>query len=188
VSVEYVLVGAYAAMSHGALITTQDVDVCAPLGRPNLDRIVEALRDLHPYFRFRPDSKIALYDDPARLVGFKNLNLVTDWGVIDILGDLPDVATYDQIASKAIPATFGRFTCPLIDLETLIAAKRGAGRPKDQLHLRYLEEIQRREKQQPRHLNDIPDANHDLVVRGRPIGILRKSAPRRGSYTRSFVV
>jgi hypothetical protein len=76
--VEYVLVGAFAAMGHGSMIVTHDVDVCAPLVRPNLDRIVEALRDLHPFFRFRPENqKLPLYDDPARLVGFRNIYLIT---------------------------------------------------------------------------------------------------------------
>ena len=48
--VEYVLIGGFAAMGHGCMIVTQDVDVCAPLVRPNLDKMIEALRDLHPEF------------------------------------------------------------------------------------------------------------------------------------------
>ncbi len=149
--VEFVLIGAYAAMAHGTAITTQDVDVCAPLIRPNLDRIIAALRDLHPYFRFRPaTSRIWLYDDPARLVGFKNIYLATDLGPVDILGELPDVATYDQVAAKSIEADFKTFKCRMIDLDTLISAKRAANRPKDQIHLRHLEALQRRINQPPK--------------------------------------
>src|SRR2546430_1303425 len=105
--VEFVVIGSFAAVGHGAPIVTRDVDVCAPLVRPNLDNIVAALRDLHPYFRFRPaTSRIYLYDDPARLVGFKNIYLVTDLGLIDILGELPDVGSYEKIAATSVEADF----------------------------------------------------------------------------------
>lgn len=141
--VDYVLIGSFAAMGHGSPIVTQDIDVCAPLVRPNLDRIVEALRDLHPTFRMRPGQKLPLYDDPARLVGFKNIYLNTDWGVVDILGELPGVGPFEQIAKTAVHANFTEFSCPMLDLETLIAAKRAAGRPKDLVHLRHLEAIRK---------------------------------------------
>jgi len=159
--VDYVLIGAFAVIGHGAPIVTQDVDVCAPLVRPNLDRIVEALRDLHPYFRIRPDTqKLPLYEDPARLVGFRNIYLTTDWGTLDILGELPDVATFEELAGKAIEADFGTVKCKMIDLDTLIKAKKALARPKDLFHLRHLEAIQKRERQQPR-LFDPPPAEGD---------------------------
>jgi hypothetical protein len=141
--VDFVLIGSFAAMGHGSPIVTQDVDVCAPLVRPNLDQIIGALRDLNPYFRFRAGQKLRLYDDPARLVGFKNIYLETDWGVLDILGDLPGVGPFEQIARTAETIDFGGFTCRMLDLDTLIAAKRAAGRPKDLVHLRHLEALKK---------------------------------------------
>ena len=143
--VDYVLVGAFAAMGHGTMIVTHDVDICAPLVRPNLDRIVAALGDLNPYFRFRPSTaRLPLYDDPARLVGFKNIYLITDWGTLEILGEMPDLADYGTIAMKAVEADFGSFKCKMIDLDSLIAAKKIAGRPKDLAHLKHLEAIKKK--------------------------------------------
>lgn len=146
--VEFVLVGGFAAMSHGSPVVTQDVDVCAPLTLPNLTRIVESLRDLQPMSRFRPD-RLPLFDDPARLVGFRNLNLVTEWGVLDILGDLPGVGSFGDLAGRTIATNFGEFVCQVLDLETLIASKTAAGRPKDLVNVRHLEAIQRMKREQP---------------------------------------
>lgn len=144
--VEYVLIGGFAAMGHGCMIVTQDVDVCAPLVRPNLDKMIEALRDLHPNFRFRPGSqKLPLYDDPEQLVGFKNIYLTTDWGILDILGSMEGVATYSELASKSVEADFGNFKCKMIDLDTLIAVKKGAGRQKDLFHLKHLEAVRKKQ-------------------------------------------
>ena len=136
-AVEYVLIGSLAAVAHGSSIVTQDVDVCAPLARPNLDRILEALKDLKPFFR-RPGLKLPLFEDPARLAHIKNLYLNTTAGSVDILGELPGVGPYEQIRQTAVTANFGAFTCLMLDLDTLIAAKRAAGRPKDAIHLRQL--------------------------------------------------
>ena len=146
--VEYVLVGAFAAMGHGCMIVTHDVDICAPLVRPNLDHIVEALRDLHPHFRFRPDShKLPFYDDPARLVGFKNIYLTTDWGILDILGEMEGVATFTELSAKSVEADFGKFKCRMIDLDTLITVKKAVGRPKDLFHLKHLEAIRKKDEE-----------------------------------------
>lgn len=140
---QFVLIGSFAAMGHGSPVVTQDVDICAPLVRPNLDKIVNALRDLRPHFRFQGSRKLPLYDDPARLVGFKNIYLNTDWGILDILGDLPGVGPFEQIIQTAVPIDFDQFTCLMLELDTLIAAKRAAGRPKDLVHLRHLEAIKK---------------------------------------------
>lgn len=145
--VEYVLVGGFAAMGHGCMIVTQDMDICAPLVRPNLDKIVGALGDLHPHFRFRPNSqKLPLYDDPARLVGFKNIYLTTDWGILDILGEMEGIATYLDLASKSVEVNFGEFKCQMIDLDTLIAVKRAVGRQKDLFHLKQLEAVRKKKE------------------------------------------
>jgi hypothetical protein len=61
---------------------------------------------------------------------------------------MPGVATYEQLAAKSIEANFGAFTCRMIDLDTLIATKKMAGRPKDLLHLKQLEAVRRKKNEQ----------------------------------------
>jgi predicted nucleotidyltransferase len=152
--VEYVLVGGMAAVLHGSPVVTRDVDVCAPLELPNLERIVWALQGLNPRFRFRPD-KMPLFDDPARLVGFSNINLITDWGVIDILGDVPGVGAYRELVPRSQEVQISDFRCRLLDLDALIVAKRAAGREKDLIGVRHLEIIKRHRDQNPGLFDDI---------------------------------
>ena len=151
--VESVLVGGMAAVVHGAAVTTKDVDVCAPLDLPNLERIV-ALRGLNPRFRFRPDL-LRLYDDPTRLVGFKNLNLVTDWGIIDIFGELTGVGTYADVAGRTIRTRIGNFECRMLDLDTLIVAKQSAGRDKDMPAVRDLQALKKYRDHNPGLFDDL---------------------------------
>jgi hypothetical protein len=140
--VEYVLIGGMAAIFHGSPLMTQDVDVCAPMTDENLRRIHAAMHGLDARFRMRPD-RMPLWDDPARLHGFKNLNLLTTLGVIDILGEVSGVGTFDDVRDKIVGVDVGGFRCPVLDLDTLIRSKKAAGRPKDQVGVRHLEAIKK---------------------------------------------
>jgi predicted nucleotidyltransferase len=153
--VEFVVIGGVAASLRGSPVVTYDVDVCAPMAEPNLTKILTALRDLRPRFRFRPD-KMPVPQDPARLHGIKNLNLDTDWGTIDLLGELPNIGSFEDLADKTSLMDLGGFTCRVLDLETLLAAKKAAGREKDLPNILQLKAIQRLQKQQP-GLFDPPD-------------------------------
>ena len=143
--VEFVIVGGIAATVHGSVRFTADLDVCAPLDQPNVTRIINALRGLNPRFRFRPD-KMRMWEEPERFKSFKNLNLLTDWGVLDILGEVSGVGTYQQVAALAAPADLGGVVCKVLDLDALIAAKRAANRPKDRAAIPELEVIRERKK------------------------------------------
>lgn len=49
--VEFVLVGGFAAVAHGATLVTRDVDICCRFSEANLGRIQKAVSDLHPVHR-----------------------------------------------------------------------------------------------------------------------------------------
>ncbi|MCY2953614.1 MAG: nucleotidyltransferase [Planctomycetota bacterium] len=141
-SVEFVVVGGVAANIHGSTRMTLDLDVCALLDETNLKRIVGALRDLHPKFRMHP-AQPALFD-MDRLIGFRNLNLTTDWGVLDILGEITGVGTYQDVLKHSVEMTVYGLAVKVLDLPALIDAKRAAGRPKDLQALPELEFIRSR--------------------------------------------
>jgi hypothetical protein len=46
VQVEFVLIGGFAAVAHGATLVTRDVHICCRFGEPNLKRIQHALSQL----------------------------------------------------------------------------------------------------------------------------------------------
>lgn len=146
--VDYILVGGMAAVAHGSPMMTRDVDICAPLAELNLSKILNALRGIHPKFRMRPD-RMPLFEEPERLAGIKNLYLVTDLGQIDILGELPEICHYAELANCTVEMNLGGFTCRVLDLDTLIAAKKAAGRDKDIIGVRHLEAIKKTREQNP---------------------------------------
>jgi hypothetical protein len=140
--VRFVLIGGYAAILHGSRLLTEDIDICAPLDQENLGAILQALKDLRPKFRIRPDRP-PLPDDPARLAGFRNLNLDTDLGVVDILSEVTGIGDYEVVLRRSEERTLGGQAIRILTLDALIEAKRAAGRRKDWRGVEELERIKR---------------------------------------------
>jgi hypothetical protein len=128
--VEFVLVGGMAGVAHGSSQVTEDLDVCAPLERQNVQRIVVALEGLNP--RLRTLGRVMpMPSDPALLSTYKNLYLLTDLGPVDILAEITGVGGFPDVLRQSARMTVGPDTCHVLELATLILAKRALGRPKD---------------------------------------------------------
>jgi hypothetical protein len=97
--VQFVVIGGVAARLRGSALTAMDVDVCIALDNENLFRAHAAMQGINARFRMRPD-RMPLWDDPNRLIGFKNINLVTDLGQIDLLGEVTGVGA----TNRSLPA------------------------------------------------------------------------------------
>ncbi len=145
--VQFVIVGGVAAALLGSTMATFDLDVCAPLDDENLGRLVRALRGLRPRWRFRPD-RVFLFNSVERFRGFQNLYLDTNWGILDVLGELPGIGTFHDLHDKTSMMDVGGFNCRVLDLDTLIKAKTAAGRAKDVVGVQHLEEIRRQQQKQ----------------------------------------
>ncbi len=130
--VEFVLIGGYAAMMHGAPNATFDVDVCSPLTVENVRKIHAALADLNPVHRERPDIPFSVRGD------LKNCYLSTTLGKVDFLGNVSGVGDFQEAAAHSIEMEmpFGRMR--VLDCESLIRAKTAAGREKDLLVVKQL--------------------------------------------------
>lgn len=107
--------------------------------RDNAVRIITAFADVEPKWRMRPDMPVVRADD-SYLGQLKNIYLRTKVGQLDVLGEIPGVCDYAEAARKAVDMTFGDVTCKVVDIDTLIAAKRFAGRPHDLEAIPYLEQ------------------------------------------------
>lgn len=132
--VEFVLVGGYAALSHGSTYMTFDVDVCAPCEMAdleNLSRLHAALADLRPLHRMVPYERPFVFP-PRNLDETGNIYLKTDLGQIDVLGriELGDYA-FVREHSTTLELPFG--PCRVLDCATLIRSKKVTARPKDLL-------------------------------------------------------
>jgi hypothetical protein len=78
-----------------------------------------------------------------RLRGIKNIYVVTDIGPIDRLNEVTGIGSYAEVADRTVVLDVGRFTCRVLDLDTLIASKKIAARPKDHAAVMQLEAIKR---------------------------------------------
>ncbi len=141
--VKFVVVGGLAGVLHGSSIVTQDIDVCAPLDESNLARILDALHSVSQRFRMTPEHR-PVPGDIRALAGYKNLYLVTDLGQIDILSEITGVGDFLEVDRHAIPVDLGGCECRVLDLETLIRAKKALNLPKDRQAILELEAIRER--------------------------------------------
>ena len=128
--VEFIVVGGLAATVHGSARLTQDVDVVYARSDENIGRMVSALVPFEPYLRGAPPG--LPFDWSAATVrrGF-NFTLVTSIGDVDVLGEIAGGGFYDALVEHTIVVDLFGHKCRCLDLPTLIATKRAAGRPRD---------------------------------------------------------
>jgi len=139
--IEFVVIGGFAGVLHGSAHVTQDLDICAVLTETNIQRLREVLKDLHPRHRMT-SQKLSFLEVPAKGdPPVRNLYLVTDWGIIDILTDVIGVGDYERLKSKAVSIPLGNKTCLLMSLDDLIKTKETLGREKDLLVVKELRAI-----------------------------------------------
>ncbi len=128
--VEYLVIGGFAATTHGSARFTQDLDVVYRRTPENLERIVQALAPHAPYLRGAPPGLPFVWDERTLKMGL-NFTLDTKLGWIDLLGEIVGGGGYEAL----LPATeifllFG-LEVRVLSLHRLIEVKRAAGRPKD---------------------------------------------------------
>jgi len=141
-NVKFVLVGGMACVIHGSQVVTQDVDICAPLTQENLSGLLASLAGAHPRFRMSPERPLP--DAPEALAGCRNLYLITDLGQLDVLSEIAGVGEYSEVEQHAILVDLEGTPCRVLDLDTLIAAKRAMNSPKDRQVALELEAIRER--------------------------------------------
>jgi hypothetical protein len=142
--VEFVLVGGIAALAHGVMRSTRDVDVCCRFSEANLMRIQQAFADLHPTHFPRTDLPLEL--TPELCAQLKNLYLNTDLGRVDCLGEVLAVGNYEEVMKHSVEIELPAGKCRVINIDTLIRAKEAMDRGHDRLTVRDLKEIKKRQE------------------------------------------
>lgn len=128
--VRFVIVGGVAATIHGSARLTTDLDVVYDRSNENLRRLVAALQPLEPYLRGAPQGLPFRLDEATIRAGL-NFTLSTKAGPIDLLGDMAGVGGFRALENRTVDVTLFGHGCRCIDIDTLIQAKRAAGRTKD---------------------------------------------------------
>jgi hypothetical protein len=138
--VEFIVVGGVAATIHGSARLTQDIDVVYRRARPNLERLVRALAAVHPYLRGAPLGLPFTFDVRTAEAGL-NFTLTTDLGDLDLLGEVTGGGRFEDLEPRTVMVRAFGHAIRCVDLPTLIALKRAAGRPKDLEAIAELERL-----------------------------------------------
>lgn len=128
--VEFILVGGVAATVHGSARLTSDVDVVYRRSPENVAKLVAALAPLEPSLRGAPPG-LPFRLDAATIQHGLNFTLSTRAGALDLLGEIAGGGGWEQLADHTIDVEVFGLACKCLDLETLIAVKRAAGRSRD---------------------------------------------------------
>lgn len=139
--VSFVVVGGVAAAAHGATRLTNDIDICYDaMDRANVDALGKLLHRWKAYPR-GVEKGLPFIMDGRTLRGAPMLTLTSTEGDVDVMDRISGVGDYKSVrAHSQRIAAFG-LQFRVIDLPTLIKAKRAAGRPRDFEHLPELEAL-----------------------------------------------
>jgi hypothetical protein len=128
--VDFVVIGGMAGIAHGSNFVSFDLDVVYGRDRANVKRLVAALRDIGVRLRGAPVDLEFLLDERTIENG-SNFTFVTPHGDFDVLGDVAGVKGFDALIEKAERLEISGFEVPVASIDSLIAMKRAANRPKD---------------------------------------------------------
>jgi hypothetical protein len=145
---DYVVVGGIAAVLWGSTRNTFDLDVCPASDAGNLEALGKALVDLDARLR-GIDEDVPFVPDASTLAQVELLTLATRAGPLDILIQ-PGGVGYKRLRKNAERVDVGRFSVLVASIEDLMAMKRSAGRPKDEIDIEELEAIARLQRRMER--------------------------------------
>lgn len=137
--VEFVIIGGFAAITHGSSLMTRVLDICVVLTNDTVEKLRVVLGDWHPRHRITP-QKLSFLEFP-KSGPIQNLYLETDYGIVDILSEVLGVGDFHRLRATAEAYEIGGRTFQVISLEDLIAAKQAVGREKDLLAVKELRAI-----------------------------------------------
>jgi hypothetical protein len=148
--VAYVLVGGLAVQLHGYMRATYDIDLVLAMNDENLARFIAVAKkyDLQPGIpvpinSLRNADQIDQWHREKGMLAFSLREPQAGGKVVDVLMR-PDVSFERLIGNAIAGELFGRRVM-IAAIDDLLAMKRVAGRPKDQLDIEALEKIKRGE-------------------------------------------
>jgi hypothetical protein len=154
--VSFIVVGAYAGVIQGSAQVTRDLDICYERTPANMKRMVAALAPYHPRLRGAPAGLPFVFDERTLALGM-NFTFQTDFGDIDLLGELSGVGQFPELARDAVLIELYGMRIRVASLEALIRSKRAAGRSKDLNALPELEALKEMQSLEKRDQDKEPD-------------------------------
>lgn len=140
--VRHVLIGGFAGVIHGSPYVTTDIDVVPEASAANLQRLSDALDEIHAKVWTDAVPEGVPFDHgAASLAAARTWNLVTDFGRLDITFEPSGTGGFADVARDAIKLTILDAEVDVASLADVIRSKEAAGREKDRLVLPVLRRI-----------------------------------------------
>lgn len=130
--VDFVVVGGIAGSAHGSVYATFDLDIAYARDDANLARVVAALDEMEVSLRGEP-ADLPFQLDAQTLANGANFTFASKFGSFDILGAIEGVRDYESLRSDASVEAIAGAAVRIASIDHLIAMKRKANRPKDQV-------------------------------------------------------
>jgi hypothetical protein len=144
--VRFILIGGMAAVLHGDVGVTVDIDVVPERSDENLERLVGALNSLAARIRTEGEPEGLLFDCSAQF--FRNLppdaivNMTTEAGDLDLAFCPSGTAGFSDLLRDAVKIEAAdQLHIYVASLEDVIRSKQAANREKDRLALPRLRRL-----------------------------------------------
>ncbi len=141
--VDFVIIGGVAVVVQASPRFTRDLDISYSTDTANLQRLGALLLALDARLR-GVENDLPFTPDARALRHARMLTLTTREGDLDLLTDPPGSPGYPALRRHADIVDLDGDAVRIASLEDLIAMKRAAGRPQDEIDLESLEVARRR--------------------------------------------
>jgi hypothetical protein len=139
--IRFVVIGGVAAAVHGSSRVTNDLDICYDAtDRGSVAALAALLAKWKGYLR-GVEKSLPFIMDERTLRGAPIMTLTTTEGDIDVMDRVAGVGDYNAVRKHSERITALGVSFRVLDLPSLIKAKRAAGRPRDFDHLPELEAL-----------------------------------------------
>jgi hypothetical protein len=133
--VEFLVIGAFAAVAQGYPLPTQDVDITPSRDPVNLERLAAALTELQAELRLPGGKTHPFPIEPKYLGDSDSWTLATTAGDLDLLFRPSGTNGFDDLRRDAVEVTLRGTPVRLASLRDIIRMKEASNRPKDQAQI-----------------------------------------------------
>ncbi len=134
--VDYVVVGGIGGVLHGSPMSTDDVDIVPALKKSNMDSLSAALSAMNARILSLEAPEGISVDWTGKdlqrwIVDFRFLNLMTDYGRLDLIHRPGGTSGYQELAANAEGLDLGDVGIRVAALEDIIRSKQAVARNRD---------------------------------------------------------